>query len=390
MPIKDHSSFTGLILLSGEDQPGIAAKLMELLSQFSVSILDIQQLVTRGRLILTVLIKLDESHAQAIAEELEMAQGSIGADIAIDFAIFQSTSAEKSNLQITIVEKELKPSTLLAVIHVLTNYASSILDISCNSHHEYSALNLEIACSSDLIPKIRKEIFTIAAQRQISIAVQTADMTKSLKRLVLLDMDSTLIQQEVIDLIAAKAGVELEVSAITKRAMAGEIDFRQALKERVALLAGLEKSALDTVKDEIQMMLGADTLFKTLKQHRIKIGVVSGGFLDVIEPLMKKLEVDFYVANKLEIIDGKMTGQLEGEIIDAIAKLEALKRFADQEKIELGDTVAIGDGANDIDMIRSAGLGIAFNAKPLVTDVASAVINVNDLSIVLLLMQIPV
>jgi phosphoserine phosphatase len=202
----------------------------------------------------------------------------------------------------------------------------------------------------------------------------------------MLDMDSTLIAQEVIDLLAAKAGMAKEVSAITEKAMAGELDFAESLKARVSLLVGLNESSLLAVRNEITLTHGAEKLIQTLHLKGHKVGVVSGGFIDVIEPILKELKVDFYQANKLQIIDGKLTGKIEGAIIDRSAKLDALITFAKNEGVPLSQTIAIGDGANDLDMIQSAGLGIAFNAKPKVAAAASTTISSSDLSTVLLLM----
>ena len=209
---------------------------------------------------------------------------------------------------------------------------------------------------------------------------------RSAKRLVMLDMDSTLIVQEVIDLLAAKAGVAEEVSAITQKAMAGEMDFAQSLQARVSLLAGLNESMLSEVRSEITLTQGAEKLIQTLHLKGHKVGVVSGGFIDVIEPILKELKIDFYRANKLQILNGKLTGKLEGEIIDRAAKLKALVEFAKNEGVQMSQTVAIGDGANDLDMIESAGLGVAFNAKPKVAAAAATTISGSDLSAVLLLM----
>jgi phosphoserine phosphatase len=201
-------------------------------------------------------------------------------------------------------------------------------------------------------------------------------------------MDSTLIEQEVIDLIAKHAGKLDQVSKITESAMAGELDFTQALSARVSLLAGLDQSVIELVRKEITLTNGAKKLIETLHKQGHKVGVVSGGFLDVIEPILKELNIDFYRANKLEIVNGKLTGRTEGEIIDRIAKYNSLLDFAKIEGVDLSQTVAIGDGANDLDMIEAAGLGIAFNAKPKVAAAAATTISTLDLSAVLLLMGI--
>jgi phosphoserine phosphatase len=201
-------------------------------------------------------------------------------------------------------------------------------------------------------------------------------------------MDSTLIQQEVIDLLAKHAGKLDQVSEITAKAMSGELDFSEALSARVALLAGLDESVIIDVRKEITLTNGAEKLIQTLHKQGHKVGVVSGGFIDVIEPILKDLKIDYYRANKLQITNGKLTGKCQGEVIDRVAKYKSLVEFAEKEGIELFQTVAIGDGANDLDMIEAAGLGIAFNAKPKVAAAAATTISTSDLSIVLLFMGI--
>ena len=201
-------------------------------------------------------------------------------------------------------------------------------------------------------------------------------------------MDSTLIQQEVIDLLAEKCGVGDKVSAITESAMRGELDFAASLNARVKLLAGADVEILQSVKAGITLTPGARTLIRTLHKLGHKVGVVSGGFLDVIEPLLQELKIDFYRANKLEITDGKLTGNLLGAIIDKGAKADALREFAAAENVSLAQTIAIGDGANDLGMLEIAGLGIAFNAKPAVRAAANSSINSPYLDSVLYLMGI--
>ncbi len=199
------------------------------------------------------------------------------------------------------------------------------------------------------------------------------------RRLVLLDVDSTLIQEEVIELLANKAGAGAEVARITAAAMSGEIDFASALHARVQLLAGLPEQILEEVRSEITLTKGARELILTLKRLNHYVGVVSGGFIDVIEPLAKELQIDYLKANKLEIKDRKLTGGLEGDIVDRAGKAVALRDFAKIKGVDIADTVAIGDGANDIDMLKVAGIGIAFNAKPILQSVADISLNTPNL-----------
>ena len=386
MPNKNTSAFTGLILVSGEDRPGITEKLMSLLSEFSISILDIEQLVIRGRLILTVLIGLDESHAAAIAADLELLEKEIGLDIAIDFAPEQNGSEGSSNLHVVIISDSLKPKSVAVVASELSKINANITAIRRTSTNPLTAIEIDIYCPDKSIKEVQKLLAAVAISHKIDLAVEQGSGMRSAKRLVMLDMDSTLIAQEVIDLLAAKAGMAKEVSAITEKAMTGEIDFTQSLQARVSLLAGLSESVLLAVRNEITLTQGAEKLIQTLHLKGHKVGVVSGGFIDVIEPILKDLKIDFYQANKLQIIDGKLTGKIEGAIIDRSAKLDALITFAKNEGVPMAQTVAIGDGANDLDMIQAAGLGIAFNAKPKVAAAAATTISGSDLSVVLLLM----
>ena len=386
MPNKNTPAFTGLILVSGEDRPGITEKLMSLLSEFSVLVLDIEQLVIRGRLILTVLISLDESHASAIAADLELLEKEIGFDIAIDFAEEQNSAENPANLHVVIISDSLKPASIAVVAAELSKIQANISAIRRTSSEPLTAIELDISCPDKSIKEVQKLLAVVAISHKIDLAVEQGNGLRSAKRLVMLDMDSTLIVQEVIDLLAAKAGVAEEVSAITQKAMAGEMDFAQSLQARVSLLAGLNESMLSEVRGEITLTQGAEKLIQTLHSKGHKVGVVSGGFIDVIEPILKELKIDFYRANKLQILNGELTGKLEGEIIDRTAKLKALVEFAKNEGVQMSQTVAIGDGANDLDMIESAGLGVAFNAKPKVAAAAATTISGSDLSAVLLLM----
>ena len=386
MPNKNTPAFTGLILVSGEDRPGITEKLMSLLSEFSVLVLDIEQLVIRGRLILTVLISLDESHASAIAADLELLEKEIGFDIAIDFAEEQNSAENPANLHVVIISDSLKPASIAVVAAELSKIQANISAIRRTSSEPLTAIELDISCPDKSIKEVQKLLAVVAISHKIDLAVEQGNGMRSAKRLVMLDMDSTLIVQEVIDLLAAKAGVAEEVSAITQKAMAGEMDFAQSLQARVSLLAGLNESMLSEVRGEITLTQGAEKLIQTLHLKGHKVGVVSGGFIEVIEPILKELKIDFYRANKLQILNGELTGKLEGEIIDRAAKLKALVEFAKNEGVQMSQTVAIGDGANDLDMIESAGLGIAFNAKPKVAAAAATTISGSDLSAVLLLM----
>jgi len=388
MPNKNPPAFTGLILISGEDRPGITQSLMKVLSQFSVNVIDVEQLIIRDRLLLTVLITLDENHAEAVAADLSILQEEIGLDIAIDFVHHEQNNENSELLNVVIIGESIKPIGLAAVADEIARLGGNIIAIRRTATTPVLAIELNIEIPNKSIKEVQRSLAKVAITNRIDLAVEPSSRAREAKRLVLLDMDSTLIQQEVIDLLAKHAGKLDQVSQITERAMAGDLDFSQALSARVALLAGLDQSVIELVRKEITLTNGAKELIETLHKQGHKVGVVSGGFLDVIEPILKDLKIDFYRANKLEIMNGKLTGKTEGAIIDRVAKFSSLQEFAKIEGVELSQTVAIGDGANDLDMIEAAGLGIAFNAKPKVAAAAATTISTSDLSTVLLLMGI--
>ena len=381
---------TGLILISGVDAPGVTQALFATLEPFAVTILDIEQVLIRGRLILTTLISLDPAHASAIESDLLDTTKKLGLDLAIDFTDQAKSETSNANLHIVALSQNLRPAGIGALAAKIADRGGNIDRIHRTASYPLTAIEFEVSLSLDEgdLKIIQRELAEIAQANGIDIAVEQSGLTRRAKRIVLLDMDSTLIQEEVIDLIAEQFGVGDKVVAITDRAMRGEIDFSTSLKERVALLAGADISILNEVKNEITLTPGARTLIRTLHRLGHKVGVVSGGFLDVIEPLLNELNIDYYRANKLEVKEGKLTGAITGAIIDREAKANALRDFADKEGVGLAQTIAIGDGANDLGMLEIAGLGIAFNAKPAVRAVADSSINSPYLDSVLYLMGI--
>ena len=390
MPIENKSSFTGLILVSGEDRPGITESLMKTLSAFSVSIIDIEQLVIRDRLLLTVLLSLDEAHADAITEDLNALQEQIGLDIAIDFTQQDSTKMSGETLRVVIVGNAIKPSGLAAVAAQIAELGGNISAIKRTAMDPLISIELELTIPNNSIKEVQGALASVAIENKIDLAVEPGGLQRKSKRIVMLDMDSTLIEQEVINLLGEAAGQSKAVEAITAKAMAGDLDFKAALIERVALLKGLDQNMLGKVREQITLTKGAKTLIDELHQQGHKVGVVSGGFIEVIEPILKILNIDFYRANKLKVDNGELTGEIDGPLIDSHAKRIALEEFANQENVSLEQTVAIGDGANDLEMIKAAGLGIAFNAKPKVAAAADTTISNQDLSTVLLLMGISI
>ena len=384
----NEEQFTGLILVSGIDSPGITEALFQTLSPFAVTILDIEQVVIRGRLILTVLISLSPAHTKAIDEDLEDCASKIGVDIATSFESSNqlAIAAKKSLLHVVVLSQNLKPAAINAVASVIAENHGNIERIHRTASYPLTAIELTVS-GADL-HLLRPALALTGNEQGVDIAVSPGGLMRFAKKLIVMDVDSTLIQQEVIELLGAKAGVLKEIAEITESAMRGDLDFEASLRARVALLKGLPESALKDVQSEISLTPGARTLVRTLSKLGHHIALVSGGFEPVIAPLVAELGIDHMRANNVEIKDGKLTGELIGPIIDRAGKALALKEFATAHNIDLEQTIAIGDGANDLDMIAIAGMGIAFNAKPAVKAAADSSVSAPYLDSVLYLMGI--
>ena len=383
-----QEQFTGLILLSGVDKPGITEALFAALSPFSISILDIEQVVIRDRVILTVLISLNPSHATAIEADLQSCATDLDVDIATSFENSATTTiaAKKSLLHVVVLSSIIKPSAINAVAGAIVEAGGNIERIHRTASYPVTAIEFNV--SGMQVAQLRHSLAQVGTENSLDIAVSPGGLMRWAKKLVVMDVDSTLIQQEVIELLGVKAGKADEISAITESAMRGELDFEESLRARTALLAGLPESVLDEVRKEISLTPGARTLIRTLHKLGHHVALVSGGFESVIAPLVGELGIKHMRANKLEIIDGKITGNLIGEIVDRAGKATALKEFAAEHAIALEQTIAIGDGANDLDMISIAGLGIAFNAKPAVKAAADSSLSAPYLDSVLYLLGI--
>lgn len=386
---NENAQFTGLILLSGVDKPGITESLFKVLAPFSITILDIEQVVISQRLILTVLISLNPAHEKAIEDDLMECAASLDVDIATLFSTTDSPaiSSKKDLIHVVILSSKLTPSAVSGVAAAITSAGANIERVTRTASSPITAIEFIISGANQ--SALSRVLAPVAVSQSIDIAVQPGGAFRFAKKLVQMDVDSTLIMQEVIELLAAKAGAGDEVASITAAAMRGELDFEDSLRARVALLKGLPESVISEVQQEIILTPGASVLIRTLKSLGHAVSIVSGGFIDVIAPLITELGIVHFRANKLEIIGGFLTGQVEGPIIDRAAKGQALRDFAALESISLEQTVAIGDGANDLDMIALAGLGIAFNAKPAVKAAADSSVSSPYLDSVLYLLGIP-
>jgi len=384
----DTEQYTGLILLSGVDKPGITASLFETLSAFAITVLDIEQVVIKDRLILTVLIALNPAHESAIAADLDSCAASLDVDIATLFSYEAKLAiSTKANLvHVVILSKKISPAAIAELAAAINQSGANIERVTRLASTPVTAIEFVLSGAKQEV--LSQVLSPIAASNGVDIAVQPGGVQRHARKLVQLDVDSTLIQQEVIELLAAKAGVADQVIAITNQAMRGEIDFEQSLRARVALLKGLPVSAITEVQAQILLTPGARTLISTLHKLGHTVAVVSGGFIDVIAPLLKELDIKYFKANTLGIENGLLTGEVTGAVIDRAAKAAALREFAALESISMEQTIAIGDGANDLDMIVAAGLGIAFNAKPAVKAAADSSISEPYLGSVLYLLGI--
>jgi phosphoserine phosphatase len=294
--------------------------------------------------------------------------------------------AVAEQLHVTVLGHPLQPDAVAAVAGRIAASGANIDRITRLASDPVTCIELDVSGAEP--GPLRAALAQVAADSGVDVAVQRGGLHRRAMRLIVMDVDSTLIQEEVIDLLAARAGCADEVAKITESAMRGELDFAASLRERAALLAGLDASVLDAVRASLRLTPGARTLIRTLKHLGYKCGIVSGGFTAVIEPLAASLGIDYVAANTLEVADGKLTGRVLEPIIDREGKTEALRRFARAAGVPLSQTVAVGDGANDLGMIAAAGLGVAFNAKPMVRDAADTALSVPYLDTVLYLLGI--
>ena len=280
----------------------------------------------------------------------------------------------------------MRPGAVAAIAARIADLDGTIEMIAQLSVEPTSSIELVVTVPDGV--RLRPALVDVSAETGLDIAVEPAGLLRRAKRLVVLDVDSTLIRDEGIDLLAELAGTKNEVAALTERAMRGELDFEQSLRARVALLRGLHAGQLAQVRDQLELTPGARRFVRTLKQLGCHVGIVSGGFTALTDRFVVELGLDFAVANELEIEGGRLTGQLIGPIVDRAGKAAALRRFAAEFDVPLAQTVAVGDGANDIDMIEAAGLGIAFNGKPALRAAADASLNVASLDAVLFVLGI--
>ena len=370
-----------LIRVMGKDRPGLTASVTEILARYGAQILDIGQADIHSTLSLGILIRIDDIAAGQVMKELLFKATALGVQIGFEPVTDEEYEAwvnrqGKNRYILTIIGRSLTARQIAAAAKVIAAQGlniDSILRLTGRMSIRHPERNVRACIEFSLrgtpkdYPGMQREMMELSAEEGIDFSFQIDDMYRRMRRLICFDMDSTLIQTECIDELAKRAGVGEQVARITEKAMRGEIDFRESFTQRVALLKGLDSSVLQDIAEHLPITEGTDRLMSVLKKCGYKIAILSGGFTYFGEYLRRKYNIDYVYANELEIgPDGKLTGRYVGEIVDGRRKAELLRLIAQVEKINLAQTIAVGDGANDLPMISEAGLGIAFHAKPKV------------------------
>ncbi|GGV23459.1 phosphoserine phosphatase [Actinomadura cremea] len=378
---------TLLITLTGRDRPGVTSRLFRTLSDFPITVVDVEQVVIRGRLVLGVLVAYSAdadigsvwNAAERVANDLDM-------EVELSTGRDARTPKRRGRLHVTVLGEPLTPAAMAGIAGRISAHGANIDRMERLAGDPVTCIEMDVSGADP--DALRAGLAAEAAERQVDVAVQPGGLSRRAKRLIVMDVDSTLIQGEVIELLAEHAGCLAEVAKVTEAAMRGELDFEGSLRERVALLAGLDAAAIDEVRDRLKLAAGARTMVRTLKRLDYKFAIVSGGFTQVTDALVDDLGIDYSAANTLEIENGKLTGRVVGQVIDRPGKAAALERFAREAGVPIAQTVAIGDGANDLDMLQAAGLGIAYNAKPVVREAADTAVNVPYLDTIVFLLGI--
>ncbi|MGW0810502.1 phosphoserine phosphatase SerB [Nonomuraea sp. NPDC002799] len=384
---------TLLITLNGPDRPGVTSRLFSVLSSFPVTVSDIEQVVIRGRLTLGVLVAYAGGPSTGTGTTLgamwtavERVAEDLGMEVELSTGSQAKEQRRRGRLSVSVLGATLQPAAIAGIAGRIAAAGANIDRIERLAQWPVTCIELSVSGADPL--SLRVELAAEAAAQEVDVAVQRTGLSRRAKRLIVMDVDSTLIQGEVIELLAAHAGCLEEVARVTEQAMRGELDFAESLRRRVALLEGLPAEVFDQVRKEVVLTPGARTLVRTLKRLDYRFAIVSGGFTQITDGLVTELGIDYSAANVLEVVDGRLTGRVVGEIVDRPGKARALERFAAEARLPISQTVAIGDGANDLDMIAAAGLGIAFNAKPVVRQAADTAVNTPYLDSILYLLGI--
>lgn len=367
-----------VITVSGKDRPGVTAAFFRVLSANQVQVLDVEQSMFRGFLNLAAFVGIAPERVETVTIGLTDTLKVHGQSVVVELQETVQSSRPRSSHVVVVLGDPVDALDISRIGQTLADYDANIDTIRGISDYPVTGLELKVTVP-DVSPgggeAMRKALAALTSELNVDIAIERSGLLRRSKRLVCFDCDSTLITGEVIEMLAAHAGKEAEVAAVTERAMRGELDFEESLRERVKALAGLDASVIDEVAAAIELTPGARTTIRTLNRMGYQTAVVSGGFIQVLEGLAEELELDYVRANTLEIVDGKLTGNVTGKIVDRAAKAEFLREFAADSGLKMYQTVAVGDGANDIDMLSAAGLGVAFNAKPALKEIADTSVN---------------
>lgn len=384
------SKVSVLITVTGVDRPGVTAALFEVLSVREVELLNVEQVVIRHRLTLGVLVTgaAEVVAGDGLRDDVTRAIEGLGLEVSIERSDDVPVLVEPSTHTIIVLGRPITAAAFGAVARAAAALGVNIDVIRGVSDYPVTGLELRVSVPPGLDDQLQAALARVGAAQGVDVAVERYSLERRTKRLIVFDVDSTLIQGEVIEMLAERAGAGETVAAITEAAMRGELDFAESLHKRVATLEGLPAEVVDEVAEQIQLTAGARTTIRTLRRLGFHCGVVSGGFRQVIEPLAHELMLDFVAANELEILDGRLTGRVTGPVIDRAGKARALRDFAQAAGVPMEQTVAVGDGANDIDMLNAAGLGVAFNAKPALREVADASISHPYLDTVLFILGV--
>ncbi len=381
------SQITLLVTLTGHDRPGVTSRLFSDLAAHDLAVLDVEQVVIRGHLVLGVLLACpDSADLTRIHRQVSALAADLGMNAEITMGSGEQARRPRGRLHVTVLGSPLLPHVIAAIAGRIAAGGANIDRIGRLARKPVTCIEFEVSGADP--QALRTALARESAGLGVDIAVQPGGLHRRAMRLVVMDVDSTLLQDEAIDLLAERAGHGEEVAKLTAAAMRGEIDYAEALRQRVALFAGMDAAALDDLIGRLRLAPGARTLVRTLKRLGYRCGVVSGGFSQVTDWLTDELGLDYAAANTLEIADGRLTGRIAGELIDRPGKERMLRTFAARAGVPLSQTVAVGDGANDLDMIAAAGLGVAFNAKPAVRQVADASLSVPNLDAILYLLGI--
>lgn len=381
-----------LITAKGADSPGITSSLTSIIAEADVAILDIEQVVIHNLLTLSILVELNEKEKKPLLSDLLYRSRELNLDLDFRLITDHDTIINRfpvNTYVITCLGDYIPTKAIASITSTLFKNSMNIEKVGKLAWGQLCCLEISASATQEISPKeLTGYLLDISHENNIDIAVQLESIYRKSKRMVFIDMDSTLIQVEVIDELASVAGEGEKVKNITERAMNGEIDFNESLRERVSLLKGLSEKDLESVYHSIPFTQGAENLIKVLKQLGYKTAVISGGFDYFTQKFKNRLGLDYAFSNRLEIIDGKLTGKVLGKIVDGARKAELLEKICDLEKISADQVIAIGDGANDLPMLGKAGLGIAFNAKKVVREAANYSISHRSLDSILYLLGI--